>query len=288
MGIMTAPVPAEIDYAVVEWLTDAEQLAYSDYWNDESRERGKPFWILDEGVGRWSSTCSGRGSCSSWRTPRAQRGSGSIAPSGESGVTWRRGSLGSVAPAASGRGENLLRRVFPAPTAQAGPAVLRHCGVTQEQVVLVVGRFHSIGVPDGFFDLVFMSAAFHHSDEPDRLLREIRRVLHPEGVVVLIGEHAVDLRRRHYLTQTLKFIVSRVLPARLQRRLFGRSWHTRRLLPDQQERLVTDAELGDHFYTRSQYSAMFARAGFRSADVRRSGSDFQAFVLVLDPKILTK
>jgi len=40
-------------------------------------------------------------------------------------------------------------------------------------------------------DFCFCSQAFHHADDPQRLLNEIKRVLKPSGIVLMIGENPV-------------------------------------------------------------------------------------------------
>jgi len=38
-------------------------------------------------------------------------------------------------------------------------------------------------------DFIFLCQAFHHADDPEKLIYEIRRVLKPDGIVIIIGEH---------------------------------------------------------------------------------------------------
>jgi hypothetical protein len=51
-------------------------------------------------------------------------------------------------------------------------------------------------------------------------------------------------------------------------------------VPDQQQRLVTDPVLGDHYYTQRTYAEMFASVDFVSHRIVVRQSNFQAFVLV--------
>jgi ubiquinone/menaquinone biosynthesis C-methylase UbiE len=43
-------------------------------------------------------------------------------------------------------------------------------------------------IEDDTIDLAVMSSAFHHSDRPDELLDELRRVLSPGACLVLLNE----------------------------------------------------------------------------------------------------
>jgi ubiquinone/menaquinone biosynthesis C-methylase UbiE len=160
-----------------------------------------------------------------------------------------------------------------------GPELLQHYGVPPERVVLVLGDIHHIQLPDGSLDFVFMSAAFHHSDNPSQLLAEIRRVLKPSGFVVLIGEHITEPGVRATLRHMAKFAVARLVPRALQQQLFGRVIVVERFVPTQEDLLAGDERLGDHAYTRDGYHQMFSRAGFEDECLRRPHWPYQAFVL---------
>src|SRR5262249_19192626 len=66
-----------------------------------------------------------------------------------------------------------------------GPAVLRHYGVPAEAVVLCPGSLFELGVSEGCLDFVLMSEALDGAADRRRLLAEVRRVLAPEGVVLV-------------------------------------------------------------------------------------------------------
>lgn len=269
-------------YPFEEWLSEVEAMEYSDYWNDESQEQQKAFWILDGDFRKMEQYIAETGlveqleasvRAARERFGRALQGVGCDLAAG---ALWavphllRLGRVGKIYCVEYSR-HRLLK---------LGPAVLAHYRVPAEKIVLALGDFHRLSLPDAALDFVFMSAAFHHSNAPARLLQELRRVLKPDGVVLIIGEHVADLRWEHYLTQPLKFLVSRCVPDGIQRRLLGRSLKTRRFLPDPQEVFAADEELGDHAYTLDEYHALFATAGFQSADLRERNAPLQAFVLV--------
>jgi len=52
----------------------------------------------------------------------------------------------------------------------------------EDNVELVVGDYHSLPFADGSFDLVFISAAIHHSLVPERVIGEAMRVLRDGGL----------------------------------------------------------------------------------------------------------
>jgi SAM-dependent methyltransferase len=149
--------------------------------------------------------------------------------------------------------------------------------VDPASVVLVYGSFYELRLPDASLDFAFMSQALHHADRPDALLGELRRVLRPGGVAIVIGEHV--LSARHYAIYAAK-AAAWLLPGRLRRRLPASPLARRpRLRPSGADLEPPDPVLGDHLYTRAEYRELFDRAGFDARRVRRAGSHYQSFVL---------
>jgi len=68
------------------------------------------------------------------------------------------------------------------------PVTVELLGGVVDKVEPVCGEFVPLLAEDGSFDLAVMSSAFHHSDRPDALLDELRRVLRPGAVLVLLNE----------------------------------------------------------------------------------------------------
>jgi SAM-dependent methyltransferase len=58
----------------------------------------------------------------------------------------------------------------------------------KEHAQLVAADFHDLPFSDGYFDLVFISSAVHHTFRPGHVLRELVRVVCPGGVVHLDNE----------------------------------------------------------------------------------------------------
>lgn len=133
---------------------------------------------------------------------------------------------------------------------ELGPLVLQHYGVRSEQVTLVLGSFYDLKLPNASQGLVFMSQAFHHAEDPKRLLKEIRRVLRPDGVVIIIGEHFFKTWRvyaKYYLRQ-IRQLASLRLPV---------------IFPTDKELMPPDLTLGDHYYCTYRYIQLFKEAGFK-------------------------
>ncbi len=52
----------------------------------------------------------------------------------------------------------------------------------------VLADMHNLPFADGAFDVVFATATLHHAYDPDKMLREFKRVLRPGGVVLAVNE----------------------------------------------------------------------------------------------------
>jgi len=160
-----------------------------------------------------------------------------------------------------------------------GPKVLQYYNVPMEKVVLVFGSFYNLHLEDNTLDFVFLSQALHHADRPDELLSEIYRVLVPDGIVVIIGEHKIKYFTI-YIKNTIKFFISIFISEKLQEKIFGKTFKAKGLFPHSAQLLQPDSVLGDHYYTFGEYDDMFLRHGFQMKHLRNFNSQFQSFVLL--------
>jgi ubiquinone/menaquinone biosynthesis C-methylase UbiE len=163
---------------------------------------------------------------------------------------------------------------------QLGPNVLRKYGVRREKVVLCLGSFYELEIPDESLDFVLLAQAFHHADDPDRLLREIRRVLKPNGIVSMIGEHVFDEQPSIPAPRkfTLKRAISRLVSGIIRRLIRMRQREQPPLAS--QAICKVDPVTGDHYYTLEDYHDIFSKNGFRSWNLRGVRPNVQSFVLL--------
>ena len=270
---------------VENWLTDSEidDIEYSDYWNDEEIEKDKQWYILDGNFTKMEDYLLTTGlprdlkQCVDILEADFNRGLGGVGIDLAAGNLWA-----SPYILSSGKIEKLYSLEYSRHRLlRIGPKVLEHYGVPKEKMVLVSGSFYTLRLEDNFLDFVLLCQAFHHAAEPDALLSEISRVLKPSGAVIIIGEHVIDLWKA-YLKNIIKLLIGRLLPNKIQYRLFGKTFQVGKLFPKPDELFSADPVGGDHSYTAREYRTIFSRHGFKFKHIRNHNSSYQSFVLVRD------
>jgi ubiquinone/menaquinone biosynthesis C-methylase UbiE len=53
-------------------------------------------------------------------------------------------------------------------------------------IKFIEGQAENIPLPDGYFDKVIASASFHHFSDQDKALEEMKRVLKPDGKIIIL------------------------------------------------------------------------------------------------------
>lgn len=61
-------------------------------------------------------------------------------------------------------------------------------GGRQEKIVPIEGLFTPLMFEDGALDVVVASSVLHHADSLEAVLREIKRVLKEDGLLVILNE----------------------------------------------------------------------------------------------------
>ena len=274
------PVPSS--YRVTNWLDEAKpaKAEYQDFWDNENNEQGKETDVLDGDFTKLERYLNEIGSIQDLADCiRVLREKFGRQLSGE-GIDLAAGNLWAAPHFAS---IESIRKIYCLEFSKHrllkhGPALLDHYQVPPDRVELVLGSFYDLRLPDRSMDFVFLAAAFHHADRPKELLAEIRRVLTPSGVVIIIGEHKLPVIRA-YLKNAVKFFLTRILPEGVQMKLIEKKLRADRLFPGVHDLFPTDQILGDHYYTPKEYADMFASCGFIAKRVRRANSIFASYIL---------
>lgn len=66
-------------------------------------------------------------------------------------------------------------------------------GGHKDKIKFIVGDFHCLPFPAGSLDFVVIDAALHHSNAPEKLLREIKRVLKQDAYLIAIREPVLPI-----------------------------------------------------------------------------------------------
>ncbi|TKB95380.1 MAG: class I SAM-dependent methyltransferase [Nitrospira sp.] len=82
------------------------------------------------------------------------------------------------------------------------PQIVRLMGGRQEKIVPIEGLFAPLMFDDGALDIVVASSVLHHADSLESVLKEMKRVLKSDGLLVILNEtpssgirHVVSLGR---------------------------------------------------------------------------------------------
>lgn len=126
---------------------------------------------------------------------------------------------------------------------QLAPIVIKGLNGEIEKIRRIFGSFYNIKA-ENKYNLIFMSQAFHHADNPLKLLIECDKNLAPNGSIVLIGEHLIT-------------------PVRYFKHILGTLIRERKLSINFYEIFKPEPELGDHYYRLSDYQFMFNSLGYK-------------------------
>ena len=268
------------NYKTKIWLTDdkLDSVTTSDYWNNEDAEKNKHWWGPINGDFEGIETYLRESGLADDLREAASLAQSINRPLKGVGADFAAGTLWAIPYILS---NNFVSKVYCVEMSRhrlfkIGPKLLEHYKIPHDKVELCLGSFYDTKFPDNTLDFVLLAAAFHHADDPDKLLLELRRVLKPDGVVLIIGEHKV--KRYNRFLQTLKFIASRSIPEFIQRIIFGKTLCRLSFERYWNHKPKYDPVLGDQYYFCSEYKSIFARNGFRCAS-KQTLNPFQFFVI---------
>jgi ubiquinone/menaquinone biosynthesis C-methylase UbiE len=77
--------------------------------------------------------------------------------------------------------------------------MLRQARQRDPRVVIACGRAGQFPFPDAAFDLILCVNAFHHFEQPARVIAEARRLLNPEGALAIVGLNPHSGRDRWFI-----------------------------------------------------------------------------------------
>ncbi|MBM3249751.1 MAG: class I SAM-dependent methyltransferase [Candidatus Omnitrophica bacterium] len=268
-----------METAIQSWLTDKEiETIYSGrYWSNEEEEKNKDWYILDGNTEKILRYLKKKTTYYaeyesildfSRKMGIPLKGVGADLAAG---VCWTTALLSRV---------DDIEKIYATEISKhrllkIAPLVIDLFNGCGNKITRVIGSFYDIKLPDQSLDFCFMSQAFHHADDPVRLLGEIRRVLKPSGVVLIIGESPVN--STDFIKEYIKNTIKVILPVRkLKKRVVYE------IFPKFNQLFSADNESGDHFYRINDYVDLFNRCGFRLYINKERG--FTNFLAVKETK----
>jgi SAM-dependent methyltransferase len=258
------------------WLDPAAigSIAYSKFWNDEEIERQKSWHVLEHGFEKMESFVDSMGFAKDLEAcvDRLRSRGKFVGGAGidvASGVLWLVPLLFRTLDV-----RHLTCVEYSAHRLlKIGPEILKKNGVALDKVTLALGSFYDLKVPAGSLDFAVLCQAFHHADDPHQLLAQITRALKPDGVIIVLGEDAVDWTFKHDVLHTMRYFALRLLPKPFHRSiLYSPYGLPRTVIARSQDVFPPDPVLGDHAYLRREYGSIFAAHGLTTEILDRSGS----------------
>ena len=150
------------------------------------------------------------------------------------------------------------------------PFTMEHYGIVGD-VDFLHGSVFDLDAKHKSYDIIFLSQAFHHIEEPIRLLRFLKQLLSENGVILIVGEHYYT--RLDYHKRAFKHYVKYFINRKGYRSL-------KQFYPSWQDLFPPDLDKGDIHWSASEYDFIFKKAGFSyyEHDVHESRI-FQSFIL---------
>jgi SAM-dependent methyltransferase len=123
---------------------------------------------------------------------------------------------------------------------------------------------------DDYYDLVILSQAFHHIDEPIRLLKLLRSKLTENGHIVIIGEPRFTFPA--YIRAIARHVYKYIIQESYR--------EVSNLFPSYQDLFPPDYRKGDVHWSAADYRLFFRKANLTVEKMFKSpGIPFQAFLL---------
>ena len=231
---------------IKKWLSEDEvnKIYSSEYWNNLEEEKKKEWWIVDGNYQRCLNYLQKSGLMDEYNDaeifisaiPQTRLKIADLA----AGIGWTSALLSKLENVAEIHAVEISEH-------RLGDLFVESIKMMQgdeNKIHRYIGSFYDLKFDDESLDVVFLSQAFHHADRPLNLLVECDRVLKPGGSLVLIGEHYFTFFK----------IIRGFMRSVIKQGKFQTKFH--KLFP-------TDHDLGDHYYSISDYDFMFRSMGYK-------------------------
>ena len=246
---------------------------YYQFWNDEQAEKKKKMWVDDE---NYEEQCT--------RIIEMQKQKGlyrdteevvHYIPTGGVGISLAAGSCWDAAVVVKkARPKKMYfldfseHRIF-----KNAPIMLKNYLHLDEicDITLIHGDYYNTKLDGGVLDFASMSMALMMAEYPERLLAEVRRLLKPKGIAIIMGEP------RFSSEIVIKSVIKMHL-IMLQEKLKGGEQSEKVTNYKKRHALNTDSG-GANAYAMGTYKKMFRKSGFRILEIKKGNPQFWGFVL---------
>jgi len=128
------------------------------------------------------------------------------------------------------------------------PKILNYYKIDPSKIELCLGSFYELKLEKKSIDYILLSQAYHHADNPKKLLSEIKRVLKPNGYLIIIGEHHFNI-----------FTVAKVTAKHLAKYFLNYNNYRigKTFIPKWQDLFPPCLEKGDIHYSVGEYKNSF-------------------------------
>ena len=236
------------------WITDQDisDVFSGNFWNNEEIEKTKSFYIINGNADRLTQLL--RDKTTLWEEfEDIIRFTGSLGLEIKgvgldlaAGVCWSTALLSRI---------ETVKKIYAVEISKhrllkIAPLVLGFLNAESDKIIRVIGDFYNIKLEDNSIDFCFMSQAFHHANNPGKLLKEVFRILKPGGFILLIGESPILFRQ--FVIKYVKNFTKIVVPF-----LKYKSKPVKKLFIGFNELYPPDEESGDHYYRTKDYLNIF-------------------------------
>lgn len=261
-----------MSYKLIELHSKGEALvdhASSTYWNDETIEKNKVFNVIDLGFDKIEASDKYKSLVDSIiqiNNKYEIKIDNADILSVASGSCWIESQLFKDRNFESLTNVDISKHRIH----KLAPFTMAHYGVHGD-VSFLYGNVFDMNLSENQYDIILMSQAFHHMEEPIRLLRFLKKMLKKDGCIVIAGEHFYT--NYEYHKRAIKHFVKYLINWQDYRR-------SRNFYPSWQDLFQPDYKKGDIHWSTSEYEFLFIKSGFSSYHHDIHSSDlFQSFVL---------
>lgn len=247
---------------IVEWLgkEEIQKIYSSSYWNDIGEEKKKEWWVKNPSDPRLMEYLKSTGLLEELELAIERLAAAGLLKGNvldlAAGACWTSAVMSRIETVESVDAVDISYHRLQ----EIAPLVFEIFKAETAKIRRIIGSFYDIKSEKEHYDVIILSQAFHHADDPMLLISQCDRVLKRGGCMVLIGEQPVS--KIAYIKRVIKNILLK----------FRLTLNFRELFPP-------DDKLGDHYYRLDDYRRMFGSIGCRLEHFRSNIKNSFIFIV---------